>query len=134
MSLLLHSLIDDRPTAWFFFFFFNDTATTEIYTLSLHDALPISGPDGRCLGMLDITGVDVPERPELMHLALRCARAIEDRLLRALPHALLLHLNWPGGPLGQEGEGLLAVDAEGHVAGRNTPARPLLPQPPAPPG
>src|SRR2546425_11553937 len=27
-----------------FFFFFNDTATTEIYTLSLHDALPISAP------------------------------------------------------------------------------------------
>src|SRR6267154_5143629 len=32
-SILLHSLS----------FFFNDTATTEIYTLSLHDALPISG-------------------------------------------------------------------------------------------
>src|SRR2546430_3045865 len=29
-------------TRIFFFFFFNDTATTEIYTLSLHDALPIS--------------------------------------------------------------------------------------------
>src|SRR3712207_8792763 len=29
-------------TEIFFFFFFNDTATTEIYTLSLHDALPIS--------------------------------------------------------------------------------------------
>src|SRR5256885_5804296 len=28
---------------FFFFFFFNDTATTEIYTLSLHDALPILG-------------------------------------------------------------------------------------------
>src|SRR6266498_3488146 len=28
---------------FFFFFFFNDTATTEIYTLSLHDALPIFG-------------------------------------------------------------------------------------------
>src|SRR5260221_9548364 len=27
-----------------FFFFFNDTATTEIYTLSLHDALPIFAP------------------------------------------------------------------------------------------
>src|SRR3712207_8102724 len=27
---------------WYVFFFFNDTATTEIYTLSLHDALPIS--------------------------------------------------------------------------------------------
>src|SRR3712207_7751165 len=31
----------------FFFFFFNDTATTEIYTLSLHDALPILDPAGR---------------------------------------------------------------------------------------
>src|SRR2546428_6301380 len=31
-----------RGTCFFFFFFFNDTATTEIYTLSLHDALPIS--------------------------------------------------------------------------------------------
>src|SRR2546430_6709022 len=30
------------------FFFFNDTATTEIYTLSLHDALPISGNEGAC--------------------------------------------------------------------------------------
>src|SRR5256885_5239436 len=31
-----------RPPPFFCFFFFNDTATTEIYTLSLHDALPIS--------------------------------------------------------------------------------------------
>src|SRR6266487_6422972 len=31
-------------TVLIFFFFFNDTATTEIYTLSLHDALPISRP------------------------------------------------------------------------------------------
>src|SRR2546421_9240133 len=30
----------------FIFFFFNDTATTEIYTLSLHDALPISRASG----------------------------------------------------------------------------------------
>src|SRR2546430_11945860 len=30
-----------RPFCAFYFFFFNDTATTEIYTLSLHDALPI---------------------------------------------------------------------------------------------
>src|SRR5579872_7558278 len=35
-----------------FFFFFNDTATTEIYTLSLHDALPIyiRSRGGRCHG------------------------------------------------------------------------------------
>src|SRR5256885_13245291 len=31
----------------FFFFFFNDTATTEIYTLSLHDALPICSASAR---------------------------------------------------------------------------------------
>src|SRR5256885_4089193 len=39
-----------------FFFFFNDTATTEIYTLSLHDALPICGfvkPAGRALRIGD---------------------------------------------------------------------------------
>src|SRR5258707_10890228 len=33
---------------FFFFFFFNDTATTEIYTLSLHDALPISSSSITC--------------------------------------------------------------------------------------
>src|SRR5258707_7721949 len=35
-----------------FFFFFNDTATTEIYTLSLHDALPISTAAGVILAFL----------------------------------------------------------------------------------
>src|SRR2546422_3328733 len=35
-----------RPHAFSFFFFFNDTATTEIYTLSLHDALPILATRG----------------------------------------------------------------------------------------
>src|SRR2546422_6709669 len=34
----------------FSFFFFNDTATTEIYTLSLHDALPIYGGAARARG------------------------------------------------------------------------------------
>src|SRR2546430_5831596 len=36
-----------RPPTSPFFFFFNDTATTEIYTLSLHDALPIWEPAHR---------------------------------------------------------------------------------------
>src|SRR2546427_11043899 len=35
------ALLACRHSIAFFFFFFNDTATTEIYTLSLHDALPI---------------------------------------------------------------------------------------------
>src|SRR5436190_1723486 len=41
-SLALHdSFIYNISLSFFFFFFFNDTSTTEIYTLSLHDALPI---------------------------------------------------------------------------------------------
>src|SRR2546430_12213040 len=36
-----------RTRSMSLFFFFNDTATTEIYTLSLHDALPISAHRGR---------------------------------------------------------------------------------------
>src|SRR2546422_5794890 len=43
-SLVLMSFHFTRPPKSSFFFFFNDTATTEIYTLSLHDALPIYGP------------------------------------------------------------------------------------------
>src|SRR5437899_10231937 len=50
-------------TLLFLFFFFNDTATTEIYTLSLHDALPISrGP--RLLLPRPAGGLrDLPRRP-----------------------------------------------------------------------
>src|SRR5437773_12358677 len=40
-------------SADFFFFFFNAPSTTEIYTLSLHDALPISVPDERARGRGD---------------------------------------------------------------------------------
>src|SRR5688572_31575684 len=47
----------------FFFFFFNDTATTEIYTLSLHDALPIcqwSVDESNCDGPLHLARTHVP--------------------------------------------------------------------------
>src|SRR2546427_12995187 len=43
--------LDDRQQTQFVFFFFNDTATTEIYTLSLHDALPIC-PSKNCSSRL----------------------------------------------------------------------------------
>src|SRR5256885_7532316 len=46
MSFIYFSILFLR-LFFLFFFFFNDTATTEIYTLSLHDALPISRRDGR---------------------------------------------------------------------------------------
>src|SRR5256885_4265095 len=43
-----------------YLFFFNDTATTEIYTLSLHDALPISGR-ARFVGVSNFTGAMIAE-------------------------------------------------------------------------
>lgn len=95
---------------------------------------PLFGPHGQCVGMLDLTGVDVPERPELRHLVARSARAMEDALLLQRPHALLLRLNWPGCPLGGEGDGLLALDGDGYVVGTNSMARQLVPQPLRAPG
>ena len=46
----------------FFDFFFNDTATTEIYTLSLHDALPIFQDD-----LLNISGIFCVALPEIQN-------------------------------------------------------------------
>src|SRR3712207_9070196 len=53
-------------------FFFNDTATTEIYTLSLHDALPISRK-----GMFDIADVAHAATPVLEAKAGRSARMVQ---------------------------------------------------------
>src|SRR5690349_23653388 len=52
-----------RPDQSFIYFFFNDTATTEIYTLSLHDALPIC--KCRCTASaspIRSTAMAIPER------------------------------------------------------------------------
>lgn len=79
--------------------------------------------------MLDLTGVDVPERPELRHVVARSARALEDALLQQQPHALLLRLNWPGAQLGSESDGLMVLDADGCLLGCNGAARQLVPMP-----
>src|SRR5258708_40065046 len=61
-----------------FFFFFNDTATTEIYTLSLHDALPI------CTRVSVVVGAVFHEEPEQTRVCLVIdasdrRKAMEDR-------------------------------------------------------
>ena len=104
--------------------FFNDTA---VYSCA---GAPLFGPDGACLGMIDVTGVDAPERPELKHLVAQSAQSIEDALVLARPHALRLHLAWPAGwrvAGGGEGAGLLCLDAHGQVTGANATARQMLP-------
>src|SRR2546426_6303549 len=57
-----------------FFFFFNDTATTEIYTLSLHDALPIS------TSIISLNGASIKKSKTKVR---KLSRAIP--LLRNLP-------------------------------------------------
>jgi sigma-54 dependent transcriptional regulator, acetoin dehydrogenase operon transcriptional activator AcoR len=88
---------------------------------------PIFGADGSCLGMLDVTGIDVPERPELMHLVSSAARRIENQLVLAAPHSLVLHLRWPGlEAAAKESEGLLCVNEEGEICAMNGTARRML--------
>src|SRR2546430_12572280 len=51
LTMRFSALLGDYMVNLIFFFFFNDTATTEIYTLSLHDALPIfDAPDAEAAG------------------------------------------------------------------------------------
>src|SRR3712207_7383524 len=60
------------------FFFFNDTATTEIYTLSLHDALPISAKNAdERLAHRRLTVLELAER--LGNVAEACRRGGIDR-------------------------------------------------------
>lgn len=87
---------------------------------------PLLGPDGQCVGMLDLTGVDVPERRALKHLVTQSAQRIENALTLAQPHHLLLRLNWPGHPLGDDSDGLVCADADGHITGTNRAAADML--------
>ncbi len=102
--------------------FYRDTS---VYSCA---GAPLFGPDGRCVGMLDLTGVDALERPELSDLAAQAARRIENALVLARPHALSLRLNWPGHDLGGESDALLGLDADAWIVGANRAARALLAQ------
>lgn len=102
--------------------FFN---TTSVYSCA---GAPLFGPDGRCVGMLDLTGIEAAERPELKHLVMQSARSVENALTLSLAHQLVVRLNWPGRALGDEADGLVCVDADGRVTGANQTARQLVPQ------
>jgi sigma-54 dependent transcriptional regulator, acetoin dehydrogenase operon transcriptional activator AcoR len=101
--------------------FFDDTSA---YSCA---GSPIFDGAGRCAGMLDVTGIDVPERPELMHMCSSAARRIENQLVLAAPHTLVIHLRWPGaGALGREAEGLLCLEEDGLICAMNSTARQML--------
>jgi transcriptional regulator of acetoin/glycerol metabolism len=100
--------------------FFDDTS---VYSCA---GAPLFGPDGRCVGMLDLTGIQVAERPALKHLVAQSARSIENALTLAQPHQLLLRIHWPGSSPEEDSAGLVCVDADGFVTGTNRAAADML--------
>jgi transcriptional regulator of acetoin/glycerol metabolism len=108
--------------------FFQDTSA---YSCA---GAPVFGPDGLCAGMLDLTGIETSERPALKHLVRRSARSIENSWLLSTAHALVLRLNWPGNQPGDDSDGLLTLDTDGHIVGANPTARQMLSLAPGAPG
>src|SRR5256885_7081934 len=74
---------------FFLFFFFNDTATTEIYTLSLHDALPISRGETQALVTTTLGTPDDMQRIE--------------RFEGETKKRFMLHYNFPPFSVGEVG-------------------------------
>ena len=93
---------------------------------------PLFGPNGACVGMLDLTGIDVVERPELKHLVTQSAQRIENALVQREAHSLTLRLNWPGTRLGSDADGLLCLDEDGWIVAANQVARQMVPNLPTP--
>lgn len=98
---------------------------TSVYSCA---GAPLFGPDGACVGMLDVTGIEAVERPELKHLVAQSASKIENALVLGQEHSLLLRLNWPGTALGSDGDGMVCLDRDGWVAGANSAARQMVPE------
>ncbi|MDO8375624.1 MAG: helix-turn-helix domain-containing protein, partial [Aquabacterium sp.] len=96
---------------------------TSVYSCA---GAPIWGPSGECVGMLDLTGVNVIEQPALKHLVTQSARSIENALTLGQPHRLLLCLSWPGRMPGDASDGLVCVDADGQITALNRSAADML--------
>lgn len=87
---------------------------------------PVFDGLGRCAGMLDLTGIDAPERPELRDLVARAAQGISHALLLRAPHVLRLTISWPGVDGGGTAGGIVCVGRDGEITGLNDAARRML--------
>jgi sigma-54 dependent transcriptional regulator, acetoin dehydrogenase operon transcriptional activator AcoR len=96
---------------------------TSVYSCA---GAPIWGPDGQCVGMLDLTGVNVVEQPALKHLVTQSARSIENALALARPHQMLLCLSWLGSLPSNDSDGLVCVDTDGQITALNRSSTDML--------
>jgi sigma-54 dependent transcriptional regulator, acetoin dehydrogenase operon transcriptional activator AcoR len=92
---------------------------------------PVFGLNNECVGMLDLTGIEVAERRELMFLAARSTRNIQNSLIRQRygnqSGVRLLQIQWLGSQFDNHSDGLVALDADGNVLASNRAALDWLP-------
>src|SRR5258708_21336818 len=90
LRCVLHPFLLDRDRYSVILFFFNDTATTEIYTLSLHDALPISANFSASMGLYNgrlyflAKGGNVYTTPDLKTLTHRLLAGGENSIITSI--------------------------------------------------
>src|SRR5256886_16919641 len=99
-----------------FFFFFNDTATTEIYTLSLHDALPISLETIK--KVIPFTGTLSPGSPVVVYIRLPYRASLTYRRWVSQDKGDTLGIVPPPHP-----EPRLPYGGDPHFSARNNPTR-----------
>src|SRR3712207_8029033 len=110
-------------------FFFNDTATTEIYTLSLHDALPISLPalqagDADHVELVEVAGEDRQELHPLQQGEGVVLRQLEHAGVEVQPRQLAVDVPVGGGAGAGRGHGLI-VPQTGCRRGGERGSRPI---------
>ena len=100
--------------------FFNETS---LYSCA---GAPLFGSQGECVGMLDLTGIMAEERRELCHLVEQAAGNIQNHLVLAVPHYLVLRFNWPGQNLMNSQDGIICLDSSGFILSSNRQARQIV--------
>ena len=89
-------------------------------------AAPIFGLDGRVVGILDLSGLDVPRDLRAMKRVLTATRSIEARMFEECEDGVLVRMHEDQRFIGTPAQGLLLVREDGSVIAANRPALGML--------
>ncbi len=103
--------------------FFRDTS---VYSCA---GAPVFDPDGACAGMLDLTGIEAPERPELKHLVGAVGAQHRERAGAGPTACAAAAAELARAARFDEQDGLLCLDRDGGVVSANPAAREMLGRP-----